>query len=110
MSEHKDVVTVFSDIEICYESQNPDNQNGSGPSANNESSESQAQMPSGSSCPSEPVDVHHRNEVQPDHDDLQVVTSGDSPNGQEGNLKLLELFSNKLSEEQIASIYKLSDP
>ena len=46
-------------------------------------------------------------EVQPNHDDNQQSCSSNH-NGEAGKLQLQELFGDKLSEEQTASIYKLS--
>lgn len=57
------------------------------------------------------MDSRHYGEVQPDHDDnlkLCSSTGGDNHNGEAGKLQLQELFGDKLSEEQTASIYKLS--
>ena len=93
-SGHKDVITVSSDNEVFYDGQDPDNQEGSRTSFNNNinsDSEFRVQLLQvhDTSFSSEPR--ARNSEVQPNHDDNQQSCSSNH-NGEAGKLQLQELL------------------
>lgn len=118
LSEYKDVITVSSD-EMCNEvfndsgyTRNPDNHDireGSRTLANNGGFQLSL-GPRDTSSSSDPEPTIRNTQSDHDVDNLQShsSTSGDNHNGELGKLKLQEVFGDKLSAEQTASIYKIS--